>query len=164
MPAFWLDTSVLIRPNREGFYSFALAPTFWETIQRRSANGELSIPREVCNELINRGDDLASWAEERENSGLFVDPDQSVQDSLTQVSDYVVANYIDHRAQEFLGGADPWVIAHAIVDGARIVTYETSVDLTSTYPKIPNVARAFHIQSVNLFRMLQMLNITVEFR
>lgn len=84
---------------------------------------------------------------------------------MTRVSDYVIQNYQGHKAQEFLGGADPWVIAHAMADvGSTIVSYESRVSLSSQTPKIPNIAQAFKLETVNLFRMFQLMGVVLKFR
>lgn len=95
---------------------------------------------------------------------LFIDPDQQVQDAYRRVADYVMNNYRYHRAEEFLGGADPWLIAHAIVDNGKVVTHEKKATLVSQEVKIPNVCQAFNIIAITLFEMFRELNIVLEFR
>ena len=164
MPAFWLDANVFITPNRLEYYSFELAPTFWQLLEQKANDGILASPTRVYDELVRRGDDLAKWAKARQNTSLFVEPDQSVQKAFTAVADYVMNNYQYHRAEEFLGGADPWVIAHAMVDNAKVVTYETKRSLIAQEPKIPNVCQAFEVIPITLFEMFRELSITLEFR
>jgi len=163
MARFWLDANVFIRPQREGFYGLRLAPSFWRLIEDRSALGTLASPRQVFVELANFMDELSAWANERRDSGLFVDPSQEDQENLTKVADYVNQNYPGRKAAEFLGGADPWVIAHAITDAGIIVSFESRVSIDSQTPKVPNVAQAFHIETITLYRMLQLLNTSIEF-
>jgi hypothetical protein len=160
---FCLDSGVFIRPHRDGFYGFRLAPTFWGLLDDRAAAGEVAAPRQVYQELTNYGDELADWVGVRRDSGLFVDPDQQVQTVFTQVADYVNQNYPGRKAAEFLGGADPWVIAHAIEENATIVSFENRASIDSQTPKIPNVARAFQTETIDLYRMLQLLNVRVVF-
>lgn len=162
MADFRLDADAFIRPNRDGFYSLELAPTFWQILDQKAGAGLIASPMRVYQEITVYGDNLATWADDRRDSGLFVSPEQSVQAVFTEVADYVSENYQGHKAQEFLGGADPWVIAHA--DGGTVVSYETRVDISSQTPKVPNVAQAFGIQTVSLYRMLQLLGVIVEFR
>ena len=164
MPTFWLDANVYIRPHREGFYSFGLAPTFWQLLEQKANEGVIASPRQVYTELAGFGDNLADWVIARQNSSLFVDASQLVQESVTRVADYIMQNYRGHRAEEFLGGADPWVIAHAIADNGIVVTYETRRDLTAQTPKIPNVCQAFRVRCVTLYQMLQELGIVLEFK
>ena len=163
MADFCLDSGVFIRPHRDGFYGFRLAPTFWELLEQRAAAGVVTSPRQVYQELTNYGDELADWAVGRRESGLFVDPNQQAQAAFTRVADYVNQNYPGRKAAEFLGGADPWVIALAIVQDASIVSFENRVSIDSQTPKIPNVSRAFQIETINLYRMLHLSNVSVAF-
>ena len=163
MADFCLDSGVFIRPHRDGFYGFRLAPTFWELLEKMAAAGAIIAPRQVYQELNNYGDELADWVIERRDSDLFVDPDQRTQAALTRVADYVNQNYPGRKASEFLGGADPWVIALAIAQNATIVSFENRVSIDSQTPKIPNVSRAFQIETVNLYRMLQLSNVSLAF-
>ncbi len=164
MPGYWLDADVFISPNRLGFYSLDLAPSFWQMLEQKSAEGILASPMRVYQELADYGDNLAAWAIERRDSGLFVLEDQDVQAVMTRVADYVIQNYQGHKAQEFLGGADPWVIAHALADNSVVVTFESRVNMASQTPKVPNVAQAFEVRTINLYTMLQTLGIALEFR
>ena len=163
MVDYWLDANVFIRPQRDGFYSFRLAPSFWNLIEEKSALGTLASPRQVYAELANFMDELSVWSNARRDSSMFVDPSLEVQETFTKVADYVNQNYPGRKVAEFLGGADPWVIAHAITDNATIVSFENRVSIESQTPKVPNVAQAFQIETISLYRMLQLLNISIEF-
>jgi len=164
MPDYWLDADVFIRPNRLGFYSLDLARSYWEMLEQKAAEGIIASPMRVYRELADFGDNLSVWATERRDSGLFVVEDQDVQAAMTRVADYVVQNYQGYKAQEFLGGADPWVIAHAVANNSVVVTFEARVDMSSQTSKVPNVARAFQTRAINLYSMLQELGIALEFR
>ena len=164
MVAYWLDTMVFISPNQQGYYSLDLAPTFWKLLEDKANQGVLSITRMVCNELIRRRDPLTAWVDARKFSNLFVDPDQQVQAACTQVASYVMTNYRQHRAQEFLGGADPWLIAHALVSHGKVVSHETKNSLIAQEVKIPNVCQAFNVATISLFEMFRELNVVLEFK
>jgi hypothetical protein len=145
MAEYWLDTMVFISPMQEGYYGFDLAPTFWQLLEQKADSGVLASTRKVCDELIRRRDSLSVWVDARKDSSLFVDPSQEVQNTYTRIADYVMSNYRYHRAEEFLGGADPWLIAHAVVDNAKVVTHEKRNTLAAQEVKIPNVCLAFHV-------------------
>ena len=164
MADFWLDTGVFIRPHRDEFYGFPLAPAFWEMLDQKAAEGIIASPGRVYQELANYADDLATWAAARRDSGLFVVPGQEVQEALTRVTDYVTQNYRGRKAAEFLGGADPWVIAHAMADNGVIVSFENRASIDAQTPKIPNVAQAFQIRTISLYQMLRLLGAEILFR
>ena len=121
MVDLWLDAGAFIRPNRDGFYSLDLAPTFWQMLEQRGNEGLIANPMRVYQELANYGDSLADWAKERRDLGLFVVPDQNGQAEFTRVADYVTQNYQGHKAQKFFGVADPCVIAHAMAGNSTVV-------------------------------------------
>ena len=164
MADYWLDADIFIRPNRQGFYSLDLAPSYWEMLEQKAAEGILSSPMRVYQELADFGDNFSAWAVARRDSGLFVSEDQNVQAEMTRIADYVVQNYRGHKAQEFLGGADPWVIAHALADNSIVVSFESRVNMASQTPKVPNIAQAFQVRTIDLHAMFQALGVAPEFR
>ena len=164
MADFCLDTGVFIRPHRDGFYGFPLASGFWELLEQRAAAGIIASPRPVYQELADYGDALADWAAARRDTPLFVEPGPAVQAQLIRVADYVGGNYPGRKAAEFLGGADPWVIAHAIADNAVIVSFENRASIDAQTPKIPNVAQAFQIRTISLYQMLREMGVEILFR
>ena len=164
MADFWLDANIYIRPRRDGFYGFPLAPTFWEMLEQKAVAGITASPRRVYQELADYGDALADWAAARRGTPLFVDPGPADQAQLTQVADYVRGNYPGRKAAEFLGGADPWVIAHAMAYNGVVVSFENRVIIDSQTPKIPNVAQAFQIRTLSRYQMLRQMGVEILFR
>ena len=159
VPRFWLDTNVFITP-KNSYYSFDLAPGFWSFIDEQARTGEIAAPALVYDELVDRSDDqLARWARERRGSALFVQPSASVQSALTRIADHVTSRYEPNQAADFLKGADPWVIAHAIAEGGIVVTLETKVSPRSTKVKIPNISEQFGVPWIAMFEMLSELGL-----
>ena len=143
MADYWLDSNVFIE-GKKGPYGFDIAPRFWKLIDEMSQAVRLMCPVSVYDELLKGQDDLVAWAMERRETGLFVEPNSVVQSTFSQIIAYVSANYPDTKAtRRFLDGADPWVIAHAYVEGAKVVSLETREGRNSTVVKIPNVCGGF---------------------
>ena len=114
----------------------------------------------VYDELLDGQDDLAAWAQERRESGLFLEPEAAVQAAFAQIAGYVQASYPNTNAtQRFLDRADPWVIAHAVVEGSAVVTMEIAVQLNVQKVKIPNVCSHFNVPCVNTYQMLRELGV-----
>lgn len=106
-------------------------------------------------------DDLAAWAQERRASSLFVEPGVPVQEAFGNIVAYVTHQYPDTDAtRRFLDRADPWVIAHAVVDGGTVVTLEIEVPANSRKVKIPNVCNQLGIRSINTYQMLRELGVS----
>ena len=73
------------------------------------------------------------------------------------VSEYVREAYAQNPMRQFLAKADPWLIAHAIASGGKVVTQETRAGENSKRVKIPNVCDAFGVESLNMDDMLREL-------
>ena len=119
MPDYWLDSNVFIEGGK-GPYGFDIAPGFWAMLDELIDDGRISCPARVYDELLDGQDDLAEWARQGRNSGLFVEPGTSVQERFQEVIGYVRTNYPNTNAtRRFLDRADPWVIAHAVAGRAE---------------------------------------------
>lgn len=154
---FWLDTDIFIAA-KNGPYGFDIAPGFWTLIDQKAHEGVISSSMLVYHELVDESDDdLAKWAKQRSDTGLFVDPDQAVQDSFRAIADYVKRTYIPSQAAGFLRGADPWIIAQARALGGKVVTLEVRTPSSSKRVKIPNVCDYFNIECTDTYKMLRSL-------
>jgi hypothetical protein len=158
---YWLDADSLIVAHR-GPYSFSFGTTLWDFLEAKAHEGVIGSPQTVFDELsttekIENKDKLELWARELKGV-LFLPPEPSVQVEYSKVAAYVQnsGKYAQHNIAEFLGGADPWVIAYPMALGGRIVTFEAPAP-RSKDPKIPDVAGEFGIKCLNLWDMLDEL-------
>src|SRR5437879_13451319 len=98
-------------------------------------------------------DDLANWIKTRRQSGLFVDPTPDVQSAMKTVADHVMGNYEQQHAGEFLSGADPWLVAHAIDSKGVVVTHESARHPQAKRVRIPDVCDAFTVTRIDTYEM-----------
>jgi hypothetical protein len=149
----WLDSDSLITPSR-GPYRFTTLPTFWDYLEQKANEQVLASSEFVLIELTGNGDKLEAWARHQQGT-LFRSPTQDVQNAYSQVVNSVNNNgrYAQHQISRFLSGADPWLIAHAIVEGGRVVTFEKT-EPNSRRPKIPDVGREFGVRCINIYDLL----------
>lgn len=154
MPDYWLDSNVFIEAAK-GPYAFDIAPGFWALLDSTVIQGRISSSLLVYEELVTGGDELAVWARERRSSGLFPEPDVSVQNAFADLARYVVHSYNTSESSRFLRGADPWIIAHAVAHGGSVVTLEAKAPPNSRRVKIPNVCDQFNIGYANTYQMLR---------
>ncbi len=160
MPEYWIDSNVFIQAAN-GPYGFDIAPGFWVALDNLAASGRIASSLMVYGELLRMDDDLAIWARERRTPALFAEPDESVQTAFQEVARYVQGEYAANQAAMFLSGADPWLIAHAMASGGKVVTLETMVPSNSQKVKIPNVCRAFGVGFTNTYGMLRELGVSI---
>jgi hypothetical protein len=164
---YCLDASVYIQAHRT-YYSFEFVPPFWEWLTELASAAIIFSPLAVRDELIppqrDNYDALAHWAKDHEEI-LFVDPVQQVVDAYQSVVDFVFGNYTPHHSREFLGVADPWVVAHGIAEELVVVTMEVPKNeernRNSGYiqgsVKLPNVCNHFKVNCIDVFTLMRNL-------
>ena len=155
MPNYWLDADVLIRAKNE-YYVFEFGENFWQFLEQKGAEDIVASCRAVYDELQKKEDELKAWATQQQGNGFFWEPDEQVQATYGRIGDYVAAKYKPEFSAPFLAGADAWVIAQASVHGGVVVTNEKPAP-GSNNPKIPDIARQFHVQTLGLFAVLRTL-------
>lgn len=155
MPDFWLDSDSLVTPYR-GPYRFSTVPRFWDFLEQKAEEQVVASSYYVLRELTE-GDELEVWAK-RVDTKLFLIPDDAVTRAYSLVVNNVMQTqrYAAHHVAAFLDGADPWIIAHALAKGGRVVTFEKPEPMSSK-PKIPDVASGLGINCINVYDMLTML-------
>lgn len=153
---YLLDANTLIEAKNR-YYRMTVCPGYWRWVQRSQGAGIVASIDLVGEELQRGNDDLAAWA--RGQVDLFLPvSDDSTQQAFGAVAAHVAAQAGAMKAgalQEFLGGADPWLIAKALAMGdAVVVTHEQfNLQLRRKF-SIPNVCHHFGVQWVDTFDLL----------
>jgi hypothetical protein len=150
-PYHWLDANAFIQA-KNGPYSFEMAPGFWRWLEKASRDGLIRSPMNVYQEIQTGTDELAQWAKRvKKSSGLFVWADQEVQKCFGPIALFVQQHYSAPQAAEFLRGADPWVIAHALENQGTVVTHEVLAPPESLKVKIPNICAKFGVKCMGVY-------------
>lgn len=153
---YLLDANTLIEAKNR-YYRMTVCPAYWSWVQRSHVAGMLSSIEPVGVELRRGNDELAEWA--KNQAGLF----QPVSDEATQLAFAQVAAHVAFQTsemkpgalEEFLDGADPWLIAKAMtMPDAVIVTHEQfNLQMRRKY-SIPNVCQHFGVAWIDTFDLL----------
>lgn len=135
---FCLDTSFLINGWTKR-YSHSVFPTLWARIDSLINDGTVFVCQDVYLEIERRDDSLFSWVKERKKKLVEEPPPE-----ITAEMRLVMKQFPHFAAQGgSLGAADPWVIAHAKLAKATVVTDEdpakTKPLKKTKSPKIPDV-------------------------
>lgn len=139
---YCIDTSLFINGWRK-HYRPDVFPNVWNTLDELIAAGVLFSCDAVYDELQAQADDLAEWAKARRE--IFEKP----KDDTFLEMQAVMLEFPNFAAQ---GGstnaADPWLIAHARLANAVIVTDERSAERQrpTKPPKLPNVCEHLGMQ------------------
>lgn len=153
MPRYCLDADVLIQA-KNGPYGFDIAPGFWAKLDELLISGALYSSRMVYDEIAAGNDELAEWVKARKTPG-FIQPSTAVQTIFRDIADYVNNHYSVEKAEKFLSGADPWIIAHAKADSSIVVTMEKLSGENAKKVKIPNICVQFGVLYIDTYKMLR---------
>ncbi len=154
-----LDSNTLIEAKNR-YYGMTICPGYWAWILQQHQALEIASIVPVRDKLAKGNDDLTQWV--KSNAQLFED----ASDERTQVAfGYIVAKIAEQAPlmkvgalEEFLEGADPWLIAKAMTTGAVVVTHEVyNPDIKRKYT-IPNVCSLVGVSYMNTFELLGKLD------
>lgn len=157
---YCLDTNVFIEAWNN-YYAMDFFPDYWERIDSLAQEGTVFATIEVKKEIEKISDALKSWISSRDY--LFKPIDDKVQECLSEV----FKDERHHRLVDSITGrsiADPWVIAHAMAEGAIVVTKEPYAPPNTPRIRIPNVCDALGIEWINDYDLIRRLglNFSIE--
>lgn len=158
---YLIDANVFIEAKNR-YYNMSFCPAFWDWLLRECAGQRLFSIQSILSELTNGSDELAAWA--NSNRHFFL----SVSDNETQQNLSSVVAYVAEQQQsvpmspgamnEFLRGADTWLIAKAMTLDATVVTHERLDPQCRRKFLIPNICNNFNVRFMDTFTLLHQLN------
>jgi hypothetical protein len=142
-----VDTCSLTTLQR--VYPMDVFPGAWALMDKLIDEGVIGSVDEVLEELKAQDDGLCRWA--KEHKQIFLSLDESIQ---LQASAILTThpNLIDLKKRK--SGADPFVIAAAIVNSAAVVT-EEKPSRGPQAVKIPDVCKAYKVPCMTLLDLLR---------
>lgn len=153
---YLLDANTLIEAKNR-YYSMTICPGYWSWILQSNGQGIVASIETVGDELKQGNDELANWAKQHDR--LFWDvSDEATQTAFAQVAAHV-ASLAPHMkpgaVDEFLSGADPWLIAKAMTTpDCVLVTHEQHNPQMKRKFSIPNVCQPFGVKCLDTFAVL----------
>ncbi len=149
---YCLDANVLIQ-SWQKYYSPTLCPEYWDRLNELGKQDVIFLPELVSEEITRTEDDLAIWLKTSQI------PIHRINESVTMALRSIYAsnplhlNLVDNIKGRSL--ADPWVIAHAMSEGATVVTKEDKITaVNSARIRIPNVCDNMGVRWINDFEFL----------
>lgn len=157
---YCLDTNVLIQAWQK-YYSPKYCPSYWDVLNKLGKQGRIFLPEEVSSEILKTDDALASWLKESDI------PIISITEGVTENLAKIYSRHPKHKLlvdnKKGRSLADPWVIAHAMNEGATVVTKEEKITrLDSKTVKIPNVCENMEVRCIDDYQMIEELNIRFD--
>ena len=133
-------------------------PGYWDWLDQKAKEGSVRSTDSIYREITKQDDELSAWAKERKED-FISDKDSNTQKMLSHISDYIYSleNIKSKNRDDFLAGADPWLVAKAHSLGATVVTHENLVSNDSKKVKIPNICRHFEVSYLSPYQLLNEL-------
>ncbi|RKU21439.1 DUF4411 domain-containing protein [Candidatus Poribacteria bacterium] len=149
-----LDTSALIAAFHER-YPIENFPSLWRKIEELIKNDRLKMSQIVFDEAM-RDTDIKQWCDEYQLKPDFQVPiDELVQEKVSEVlSEF--PRLVDNRTGK--SGADPWVIALAMMTQNCIVVTEENPTNSENRPKIPDACAHFNLQCIKVVDLIKKEN------
>ena len=149
-----IDTSSLIAAFHER-YPIKNFPALWRKIQELIRNDRLKMSQIVFEETM-RDTEIKQWCDQRELKQDFQVPiDESVQECVNEVLSQF-PRLVDNRTGK--SGADPWVIALAMITQDCIVVTEENPTHSENRPKIPDACAYFDLQCIKIVDLIKREN------
>lgn len=157
---YCLDTNVLIQAWQK-YYSPKYCPDYWSVLNELGIQGKIFLSQMVFEEITRTDDGLSKWLKKSKI------PIRKVDELVTKcLLDIYSKNPLHKYLVDNIKGrslADPWVIAHAINEGATVVTKEEKVTaVNSTKIKIPNVCDNMGVNWINDFQFIEEMGIVFK--
>ncbi|NWD76962.1 DUF4411 family protein [Pseudomonas gingeri] len=153
-----LDANTLIEAKNR-YYGMTICPAFWQWLKLQNEVLALASITPVKDELTKGHDELASWA--KDNAAFFHDTtDEPTQLAFGQIAGLAAQQAPDMKVgamENFLAGADPWLIAKAMTTGATVVTHEVLNRDAKRKFIIPNLCEQLNVPYLNTFELLHRL-------
>ena len=122
----------------------------WDLLSDLSTSGVVASIDQVLEELKKQDDDILEWSED--HAGMFLPLDGPIQMKAKEILREFPDNFVDLRKRK--SGADPFVVAAAVVEGAAVVTEEKKSGGPHKV-KIPDVCVVFDVECFPLLELLR---------
>jgi hypothetical protein len=142
------DTSAILNGRRDLFRP-TVFQSLWCQIEDAIGDGQIRSVDEVRRELAKRDDDAKRWADAQD--GLFCPLSQPIQDAAKQILS-LYPNLVQQGGKR--SGADPFVIALAMVNSGAVITEENATGNIAR-PRIPDVCDALGVPCVTLMGYIE---------
>jgi hypothetical protein len=130
-------------------YPLDVFPGVWDLMSRLAQDGVIGSVDEVMEELKSQEDDLLKWA--KKYKSIFLPLDEQIQKHASAIL-AAHENLLDLKKRK--SGADPFVIAAAVVNSSIVVTEEKPSGGPQK-AKIPDVCKAHGITCITVLKLLE---------
>jgi hypothetical protein len=160
---YLVDANILIEAKNR-YYSFDIAPGFWEWLENAHTNGLVCSIEAVRDELLAGSDELAEWT--RTNGAFFRPLDSAAAGQFQPLTAWANSrNFLPAALAAFAGtAADYQLVAFAAAHNHTMVTHEQSNPARRNRVMIPDACAAMGVTSIGTFEMLRRTGAKLDLR
>lgn len=159
-----MDANAFMEASRL-YYSFKIAPGYWDWLIEKFEAGELASIEAVYNEITAGSGDLVMWAKDPALDGFWL-PDTAESIAATGHLAAWAAHpdrlFKQAAVDEFMASADLRLAAQASAIGATVVTRETSDPGCKKRVKLPDAANSIGVTCIQPFVAYERLGLTLS--
>lgn len=155
---YLVDTNVFFEA-RDEYYSFEVAPGFWDWLERANELGKVYSNVSVYSEIVpgkktedGKPDDCARWAMKNRES-FFLPLPENMTKRASRIADWAKRTYDDALAEEFAEAADQSLVMQGFLEDFVVVTHESRKRKRNKI-KIPVACDAFGVECINTYELL----------
>jgi hypothetical protein len=148
---YCLDSSVFINSWTK-HYPKDVFPGVWDCFHGLMAADQAIIPHDILEEIKRGGDELYGWVDWHAANSIIKPDERHIRACKAIVQAH--RRLLETKKNRSGSGADPWLIAHAQVAAAIVVTEERASNQIDK-PKIPDVCSAMSIECISTVELLR---------
>ena len=148
---YCFDSGALITPHRY-LYPLDVFLPLWGQWARICCGGRGFLCEEAFDEIVRGGDKLSDWIKEQKNQNPLLVRKTSIE-ILPLAIEIALANPKMAKSR-FGKAADPFVIAHAKIAGATVVT-EENISSNFNAQKLPNACERMDVRCINFLKFMR---------
>ena len=137
-------------------YPIDVFPGVWNLVEKLAENGIIGSVDDVMEELKLQDDFLYRWAKNHKN--IFLPLDAEIQTQATTILS-THEKLVDLKKRK--SGADPFIIAMAVVKSTTLVTEEKPSGGPQKV-KIPDVCKAYRVPCITILDLLRTEGLILE--
>lgn len=160
---YWVDANSFIWGSRDP-YPMPGAMVYWHWFEKMVKAGKVTSHKKVLKEVLqgekkDKPEPIIAWVKSRQSILADQEPDsKQCQGIVGQICDFSYEKFGPTKTIEFTKGADPWLIARALLDDGAVVTQESDKKLV----RIPTVCRKFDVPYKTLYEMNRELGLKLS--
>lgn len=147
------------------YYSFELAPGFWDWVISDPMRRHIASIEAVREEIGKGSGDLADWATGSVPDDFWRPVTQVTLVAAQRLSEWAtdpVRGFKQAAVDQFLASCDYWLIAEGMASGLTVVTREVSAPGSRKSIKIPDACKAFGVHCEQPFPVYQSLGLKLS--